>query len=75
MTGDGEAVFTPMTHDLVTPRLRLRRQRPDDAAAIRGLRHERDRRSARLIDAEGHPTVVKMRTPVAHGGLSGATCP
>lgn len=54
-----------MTQELVTRRLRLRRWRLSDSAAIRGLWLERDRRSKRLIDAEGHPTVDELRQRVA----------
>lgn len=57
--------FHPMSQELLTPRLRLRRQRPADSAAIRGLWLERDRRSRRLIDAEGHPAVDEMRERLA----------
>jgi [ribosomal protein S5]-alanine N-acetyltransferase len=59
------SAFQPMTQELVTGRLRLRRRRLSDSAAIRGLWLERDRRSKRLIDAEGHPTVDEMRQRVA----------
>ena len=54
-----------MTQELVTRRLRLRRWRLSDSAAIRGLWLERDRRSKRLVDAEGHPTVDELRQRVA----------
>src|ERR1700712_4792364 len=50
---------------LVTPRLRLRRWQLSDSAAIRGLWLERDRRSKRLGDAGGHPSVEEMRLRVA----------
>lgn len=50
-----------MAHDLVTDRLHLRSRRVSDSTAIRGLWLERDRRSARLVDAEGHPTLDEMR--------------
>jgi RimJ/RimL family protein N-acetyltransferase len=54
-----------MGQDLVTPRLHLRRQELSDCAAIRALWLERDPRSRRLIDAEGHPTVDEMRERLA----------
>jgi ribosomal-protein-alanine N-acetyltransferase len=57
--------FQPMEQELVTPRLRLRRERLADAEAIRGLWLERDRRSKRLIDADGHPTGDEMRERLA----------
>ena len=57
--------FPAMPRELVTPRLRLRAQRLDDAAAMRGLWLERDPRSMRLVDSDGHPTVEEMRERVA----------
>jgi RimJ/RimL family protein N-acetyltransferase len=54
-----------MDQDLVTPRLHLRRQELSDCAAIRELWLERDPRSKRLIDADGHPTVDEMRERLA----------
>jgi RimJ/RimL family protein N-acetyltransferase len=53
--------YSPMDRELVTPRLRLRPQVLTDSAAIRGLWLERDPRSPRRIDADGHPTVEEMR--------------
>jgi RimJ/RimL family protein N-acetyltransferase len=54
-----------MAQELVTPRLLLRSQRLDDAEAIRLLWSERDPRSMRLIDPDGHPTVEQMRGRLA----------
>jgi ribosomal-protein-alanine N-acetyltransferase len=59
------STFQPMDQELVTPRLRLRRQRLNDCAAIHGLWLKRDPRSKRLIDADGHPTVDEMRERLA----------
>jgi ribosomal-protein-alanine N-acetyltransferase len=63
--GVGLSEFQAMDQDLVTPRLQLRRQTLDDCTAIRGLWLERDRRSKRLIDPDGHPTVDQMRERLA----------
>jgi len=57
--------YAPMGRELVTPRLRLRHQVLTDCAAIRGLWLERDARSPRRIDADGHPTVDEMRERLA----------
>ena len=54
-------MFPSMDRELVTDRLRLRRRRPSDGTAIRGLWLERDPRSQRLVDADGHPTVGELR--------------
>ena len=57
--------FQAMDQDLVTPRLHLRRQELSDCAAIRDLWLERDPRSKRLIDADGHPTADEMTERLA----------
>lgn len=53
-------IYRPLPAALTTDRLRLRRRRPSDAAGMRRLWQERDPRSRRLIDADGHPTVIEM---------------
>jgi RimJ/RimL family protein N-acetyltransferase/predicted nucleotidyltransferase len=52
---------TPMPSTLHTLRLRLRPFRPADAAWLHDLWAERDRRSRRLLDADGTPTVEDLR--------------
>lgn len=46
---------------LLTPRLRLRPFRPDDAAWLHDLWAERDPRFPRRLDAQGRPTVDDLR--------------
>jgi RimJ/RimL family protein N-acetyltransferase len=50
-----------MPAELRTERLRLRAFRPSDATWLHDLWAERDRRSARLLDAQGRPTVDDLR--------------
>jgi RimJ/RimL family protein N-acetyltransferase len=57
--------FRPMTSELFTDRLHLRPWRAADAEPHRQLWTERDRRSLRLIDAEGRPTVDDLRERMA----------
>ncbi len=52
--------FAPMPRELSTERLRLRWWRPSDSRDVRRLWSERDPRSLRLIDADGHPTESEM---------------
>jgi len=53
--------FAPMPHEMQSERLRLRWWRLSDSAAVRELWAERDPRSLRLIDADGHPSLSEMR--------------
>ena len=65
-----------MARELFTERLHLRPWRASDAEAHRELWAERDRRSLRLIDAEGRPTVEDLRERMAEeptGAESGLT--
>ena len=56
----------PLPALLTTERLRLRAWRPAaDAALVRTLWSERDRRARWRIDADGHPTVEEMETRLA----------
>lgn len=55
------ASFEPMASELFTDRLHLRPWRASDAEPHRLLWTERDRRSLRLIDADGRPTVEDLR--------------
>ncbi|QNE17727.1 GNAT family N-acetyltransferase [Kribbella qitaiheensis] len=55
------ASFAGFPAGLLTERLRLRRWLPSDAEEYRGLWTERDPRSVRRIDADGHPTVEEIR--------------
>jgi RimJ/RimL family protein N-acetyltransferase len=59
------ATFRPMAAELFTERLHLRPWRASDAEPHRQLWTERDRRSPRLIDAEGRPTVEDLRERMA----------
>jgi RimJ/RimL family protein N-acetyltransferase len=54
--------FTDLPARLLTERLRLRRWQPSDAEDYRALWLERDARSLRRIDAQGHPTVDDFRS-------------
>jgi RimJ/RimL family protein N-acetyltransferase len=57
--------FEPMRRELNTDRLLLRPWRPSDAETHRQLWTERDRRSLRLIDEDGRPTVDDLRERMA----------
>ena len=57
--------FSPMPHAWETERLLLRWWRLSDSAVVRELWAERDPRSMRLIDADGHPTVAEMEERIA----------
>jgi RimJ/RimL family protein N-acetyltransferase len=57
--------WASMPAELRTDRLRLRAFRPSDATWLHDLWAERDRRSARLLDAEGRPTVDDLRRDLA----------
>jgi RimJ/RimL family protein N-acetyltransferase len=57
--------FRPLAQFLETERLTLRAWRTSDSEAIRELWSERDPRSLRLIDADGHPTVDEMIDRIA----------
>jgi ribosomal-protein-alanine N-acetyltransferase len=57
--------FAPMPRELRTERLRLRWWLPSDSAAVRRLWAERDPRSLRLINADGHPTETEMRDRIS----------
>lgn len=59
------ASFKPMASELFTDRLHLRPWRASDAEPHRQLWTERDRRSLRLIDADGRPTVDDLRERMA----------
>src|SRR3954452_23572044 len=59
------ASFEPMASELFTDRLHLRPWRACDAEPHRQLWTERDRRSLRLIDADGRPTVEDLRDRMA----------
>lgn len=59
------ASFKPMASELFTERLHLRPWRVSDAEPHRLLWTERDRRSLRLIDADGRPTVEDFRAHIA----------
>ena len=54
-----------MASELFTERLHLRPWRASDAEPHRQLWTERDRRSLRLIDADGRPTVEDLRERMA----------
>jgi len=56
--------FEPMASELTTERLCLRPWRASDAGPYRLLWMERDRRSLRLIDAGGRPTVDDLRRQI-----------
>ena len=55
------ADYSDFPKELQTERLRLRQWLPSDAEEHRGLWLERDPRSRRRVDADGHPTVEEMR--------------
>jgi len=57
--------FSSMPHEWETERLLLRWWRLSDSPVVRELWAERDPRSLRLIDADGHPTVAEMRDRIA----------
>ena len=57
--------FAPMPRELHTERLRLRWWLPSDSADVRRLWSERDPRSLRLINADGHPTENEMRDRIS----------
>ena len=57
--------FAPMPRELRTERLRLRWWLPSDSADVRRLWSERDPRSLRLIDVDGHPTENEMRDRIS----------
>jgi RimJ/RimL family protein N-acetyltransferase len=57
--------FAPMPRELSTQRLRLRWWLPSDSADVRRLWSERDPRSLRLIDADGHPNEREMRERIS----------
>lgn len=59
------ASFKPMASELGTDRLHLRPWRAADAEPHRLLWAERDRRSLRLIGADGRPTVEDLRDRMA----------
>jgi len=54
--------LSAMDQQLETARLRLRPWQMSDAASVRRLWAERDRRSLNVIDADGNPTVDHLRT-------------
>ena len=53
--------YSDFPTELQTDRLRLRQWLPSDAEEHRGLWLERDPRSRRRVDADGHPTIDEMR--------------
>src|SRR4051794_30393457 len=62
-TGAREPGWMPA--ELRTDRLRLRQFQPSDATWLHDLWAERDRRSARLLDDEGRPTVEDLRRDIS----------
>lgn len=58
--------FAPVPRELRTERLLLRPWRLSDSTLVRQLWSERDPRSSRLLDADGHPTVAEMRNRIAY---------
>lgn len=57
--------FAPVPRELRTERLLLREWRLSDSALVWQLWSERDPRSLRLLDADGHPSVAEMRDRIS----------
>ena len=55
---------TSMRQEIETERLRMRPWLPSDSEIVRSLWAERDPRSRHVIDPDGRPTVIEMRTRI-----------